>query len=117
MTFPVSKRMLRVQSPMIPIVGEMARRRPGTISLGQGVVHYPPPESISAAAARAAQDPRAHRYSLAFGIDELLEAVRNQVVVASHIKPHHGPLAVIQNQRGNVVRQFVFMHFGVRRSR
>jgi aspartate/methionine/tyrosine aminotransferase len=77
--------MLRVQSPMIPIVGEMARRRPGTISLGQGVVHYPPPESVSAAAARATQDPRAHRYSLSFGIDELLAAVRNKLQVENGI--------------------------------
>lgn len=77
--------MLRVQSPMIPIVGEMARRRPGTISLGQGVVHYPPPQSVIAAAAWAAQDPRAHRYSLAFGIDELLEAVRNKLQVENGI--------------------------------
>ena len=38
---------------------------------------------------------------------------RNQVLVAAHVKPHHGTLAVIQNERGNVVGQFVFMHFGV----
>jgi hypothetical protein len=40
-----SARIQGVQSPIIPVVGEMIRAHPGTISLGQGVVHYgPPPE-------------------------------------------------------------------------
>ena len=40
-------RMQAVQPPIIPIVGELVRSCPGTISLGQGVVSYgPPPEVI-----------------------------------------------------------------------
>ncbi|WP_413174762.1 pyridoxal phosphate-dependent aminotransferase [Anabaena azotica] len=40
-------RMEAVQSPIIPVVGELIKNSPGTISLGQGVVHYsPPPEAI-----------------------------------------------------------------------
>ncbi len=40
-------RMQAVQSPIIPVVGELIRSCPGTISLGQGVVSYnPPPEAI-----------------------------------------------------------------------
>src|SRR5580693_4142092 len=74
---PVSQRMLRVQSPIIPIVGEMVKRHPGTISLGQGVVHYGPPRSVSVAAADAIlNDPRVHRYGLTFGLDVLLDAIR-----------------------------------------
>jgi aspartate/methionine/tyrosine aminotransferase len=39
--------MQAVQSPIIPVVGEMIKNSPGTISLGQGVVSYnPPPEAI-----------------------------------------------------------------------
>ena len=38
-----SKRMQAVQSPVIPHVAALIRDNPGTISLGQGVVHYPPP--------------------------------------------------------------------------
>jgi aspartate/methionine/tyrosine aminotransferase len=39
-----------VQSPIIPVIGQMIRETPGTISLGQGVVHYgPPPEAMAAA--------------------------------------------------------------------
>ena len=39
--------MESVQSPIIPVVGELIKNSPGTISLGQGVVSYsPPPEAI-----------------------------------------------------------------------
>src|SRR5690349_20794086 len=36
----VSARLDAVQSPVIPVVAEMIRAHPGTISLGQGVVAY-----------------------------------------------------------------------------
>ena len=39
-------RMDAVQAPIIPIVGELIRTNPGTISLGQGMVSWgPPPEA------------------------------------------------------------------------
>src|SRR4030095_3889559 len=42
-----SERMAGVQSPIIPVVGELIRNHPGTISLGQGVVSYgPPPQAF-----------------------------------------------------------------------
>ena len=34
-----SFRMQSVQSPIIPVVGELIRANPGTISLGQGVAY------------------------------------------------------------------------------
>ena len=43
------RRMQAVQQPIIPVVGELIRRHPGTISLGQGVVHYGPPPKPSSA--------------------------------------------------------------------
>src|SRR5689334_22607355 len=73
---PISRRILDVQSPMIPVVGEMIKRHPGTISLGQGVVHYGPPADVARAVKRAVvEDAGVHRYGLAFGIDALLEGV------------------------------------------
>ena len=38
-------RMNGIQSPIIPVVGELIKNSPGTISLGQGVVHYQPPNT------------------------------------------------------------------------
>ena len=46
-------RMEAVQTPIIPVIGAMIRETPGTISLGQGVVHYGPPPAAIEAARRA----------------------------------------------------------------
>ena len=40
----VTRRMQAVQTPIIPVVGQLIRENPGTISLGQGVAHYGPPQ-------------------------------------------------------------------------
>ncbi len=40
-----SRRMDAVQSPVVPLVADLIRETPGTISLGQGVVCYGPPEA------------------------------------------------------------------------
>lgn len=72
--------MSRVQSPMIPIVGQWVADCPGTISLGQGVVHYPPPPEVARAVADAASKVRANRYGLVAGIDELLEAAQGKLL-------------------------------------
>ena len=42
--FEQSQRILNVQTPVIPVVGTLIRENPGTISLGQGVVYYGPPQ-------------------------------------------------------------------------
>ncbi len=38
--------MLEIQSPVIPVVSNLIKKTPGTISLGQGVVYYSPPQSV-----------------------------------------------------------------------
>ena len=46
---PAASRMERIQAPIVAVVGDWIRQTPGTISLGQGVVHYgPPPAAIEA---------------------------------------------------------------------
>ncbi len=47
MNMTVSHRLQSVQDPVIAVVNDLIQETPGTISLGQGVVHYgPPPETI-----------------------------------------------------------------------
>jgi len=71
-----SLRMQAVQSPIIPVVGELIRSSPGTISLGQGVAYYgPPPEAVESIQAFLA-DPENHKYKLVQGIPELLHAIK-----------------------------------------
>ncbi|SVE55052.1 uncharacterized protein METZ01_LOCUS507906, partial [marine metagenome] len=43
--FAQAARAVAIQPPVIPIVGEWTRDNPGTLSLGQGVVGWGPPET------------------------------------------------------------------------
>lgn len=67
-------RMAAVQSPIIPVVAELIRRHPGTISLGQGVVNYGPPPEATAQIDRFLADSENHKYKPVIGVPELLEA-------------------------------------------
>jgi len=71
--------MRLVQTPVIPVVGRLIRDNPGTISLGQGVVHYPPPQQAMDAIALFASDPENHKYRLVDGIPPLLERIREKL--------------------------------------
>lgn len=64
-----------VQAPVIPIVGELIRTTPGTISLGQGLVSYPPPPQAMARVAGWPADVSDHKYGPVEGESELLEAL------------------------------------------
>jgi len=74
-----SLRMKSVQSPIIPVVGELIRKNPGTISLGQGVAYYgPPPQAIESIETFLA-DAENHKYKLVQGIPELLAAIEQKL--------------------------------------
>ncbi len=74
-----SRRVQAVQSPVIPEVAALIRATPGTISLGQGVVHYgPPPESFAAIAGFGGQAAE-HHYRAATGLPELQEGLRRKL--------------------------------------
>ena len=75
----VAERIEQVQSPVIPIVGDWVKAYPGTLSLGQGVVFYPPPKLISSSIQSFLEDPLNHRYQSVQGIDALLEAIQKKL--------------------------------------
>ena len=80
-----SRRMREVQAPIIPMIGELIRAHPGTVSLGQGVAYYgPPPEALEAVQQFQA-DPANHKYTLVQGIDPLLEVVRHKLLEENSI--------------------------------
>ncbi len=74
-----------MQSPVIPVVGELIRRHPGTISLGQGVVNYGPPAEVRQAIDRFLADPQNHKYKPVQGIPELLEALESKLQLENGI--------------------------------
>jgi len=81
-----SRRMQSVQTPIIPVVGEMIRANPGTISLGQGVAYYGPPPETARCIERFFVDPQNHKYKLVQGIPELLEAIANKLAAENGIR-------------------------------
>lgn len=68
-------RMDAIQAPIIAVVGDIIRQAPGTISLGQGVVHYGPPPAVLDAARQALPDPDTHAYQDGAGIEPLVRAI------------------------------------------
>lgn len=77
--------MQRVQDPIIPHIGALIRATPGTISLGQGVVHFSPPERARRRAAEAWTDPRTHHYSAVDGVLELKECIARKLAADNGI--------------------------------
>ncbi len=71
----LTSRMQAVQSPLIPIIGELIRSNPGTISLGQGVVYYGPPPEAIALLPEFLADPENHKYKPVQGVAPLLSAI------------------------------------------
>src|SRR5688572_24445397 len=83
-------RMDAVQTPIIPTIGALVRATSGTISLGQGVVHYPPPRAAIEAAARALGDPSTSQYQPAAGIPQLLERIAAKLTAENGIDVRRG---------------------------
>ena len=79
-------RMQAVQSPIIPMVGELIKSNPGTISLGQGVVSYnPPPEAIEILPKFLAE-PGNNLYKAVEGIPPLLAAIEAKLQAFNNIE-------------------------------
>ena len=74
-----SRRLQNVQPPIIPIVGDLIRQHPGTISLGQGVVHYGPPQQAIDYIKHFLGDPDNHKYKPVSGIPALVEVITEKL--------------------------------------
>jgi aspartate/methionine/tyrosine aminotransferase len=79
------RRMAAVQAPAIPIVADLIRATPGTISLGQGVVSYgPPPQAVERLRDFLA-DPQNHKYQSVEGIGPLLERLEAKLLMENGV--------------------------------
>jgi aspartate/methionine/tyrosine aminotransferase len=77
--------MQSVQTPIIPVVGELIRENPGVISLGQGVVNYGPPPEVVDQIKTFLADPNNHKYGLVQGIPALLEQIKIKLAAENGI--------------------------------
>ncbi len=80
-----SRRLQSVQTPIIPVVAELIRDNPGTISLGQGVVNYAPPPQALAAIERFGADPANHKYQAAAGLPALVAALTQKLAAENGV--------------------------------
>jgi aspartate/methionine/tyrosine aminotransferase len=72
-------RMDAVQPPIVPVIGDLIRQVPGTISLGQGVVHYGPPSAAVNIAREAMANPDTHSYQDGAGMRALIGAIEDKL--------------------------------------
>lgn len=80
MNFHSARRIEQVQDPVIPIIGRLTAEHPGTISLGQGVVHYAPPLQVRESVIAACEsDASLDRYGDVCGNVELLDLIKQKL--------------------------------------
>jgi aspartate/methionine/tyrosine aminotransferase len=91
-----SQRMGEIQSPIIPIIANMINETPGTISLGQGVVYFTPPQSALDRASQVDSQHSYHLYSAVEGLDELRERISNKLKNENniHLEQHQQKIVV-----------------------
>ncbi len=87
MSISPARRLQVVQTPIMGFVQELIEKNPGTISLGQGVSHYGPPEQVLAAATRAAKSSDHFRYGYVKGTVELRGALREKLTRENALSP------------------------------
>jgi len=92
MTNLESHRLRAVQTPIIPVIADLIRAHPGTISLGQGVVGYGPPAAALAQLERFLAEPANHKYQPVAGIPALIDALTQKLAAENGVAvgPAHG---------------------------
>lgn len=83
---PISRTVAAVQTPIIPVVAEWTRNTPGTLSLGQGMVSYPPPAAALQAIAEFGGAASDHLYGPALGHPDLLALIHAKLHQENNIE-------------------------------
>ena len=74
-----SARCAAVTSPIIPTVNTWVSQHPGTISLGQGVAFFSPPQEALAAVDNRLHDKQLDLYGPVQGIPALITGLRHKL--------------------------------------
>ena len=86
----IGRTISSVQTPIIPIIGEWTRNMPGTLSLGQGMVSYPPPPAALLAIRDFGMRPEEHLYGTPLGYAGLLELIEAKLLSENNIDYTNG---------------------------
>ncbi len=84
-----------VQTPIIPTVAALIRANPGTISLGQGVAYYGPPQEAVDNIGAFLADPENHKYKPVHGIPQLIDAITAKLAAENGIRAADGSAVVV----------------------
>ncbi len=106
MAIPLAQRLQVVQTPIMGFVQELIQSNPGTISLGQGLVHYGPPPEVLRAAWRAVQDSAHHKYGFVTGMAALREALLDKLTRENALSPGYEVVVTA----GSNMAFFIAMH-------
>ena len=94
-TVKSSPRMDAIQAPIVAVIGDLIRRYPGTISLGQGVVHYGPPPAAVDVARAAIANPGTHSYQEVSGQPALIGAIEEKLRRDNGIDVERGSRVIV----------------------
>ncbi len=90
-----ARRLSQVQTPVIPVIGELIRSTPGTLSLGQGMAHWgPPPQALDAAQRALLDDRELNAYGPVAGEPALRSALASWLREQHHLDLDHSDLVV-----------------------
>jgi aspartate/methionine/tyrosine aminotransferase len=84
-----------VQAPIVQVIGDLIRQTPGTISLGQGVVHYGPPRPALEAIRGALVDSATHEYQDGSGLPALVDRLAAKLRVDNAIEVGRGTSVMV----------------------
>ena len=82
-----SQRMRSIQEPVIPVIRELIRSHPGTVSLGQGVSFFGPPPGAMERARAFGSAPDDHKYTPVQGLEPLLELIAGKLAAENGFLP------------------------------
>jgi aspartate/methionine/tyrosine aminotransferase len=95
MPFHESKRITAVQTPVIPIIAQWMAETPGTVSLGQGMVGYGPPDAAVAAAHVFPKSPDEHKYGRVEGEPDLIAVFADKLARENNIHVGAGSRIIV----------------------
>jgi aspartate/methionine/tyrosine aminotransferase len=84
-----------VQAPIVAVIGDIIRQCPGTISLGQGVVHYGPPQAAVDVAREALSNPDTHAYAEGAGSRALIGAIEEKLIRDNGVEARRGSRVMV----------------------
>lgn len=99
----VSAKISSIQDPVIPVVGKLVADNPGTISLGQGVVFYPPPSKVFLDIAKLdLSSSSINLYSPVGGIPLLLDKIKEKLRKDNSISIKEGRNSILVSSGANM---------------